>query len=159
MLFSSQEEVLANARTEKLINKKTDPEAGSRANPWNARKSRGPVSARGRAVSSQNARKYNPMPFEDPQLPGQLTARYYGRFIPTFNEAERRLVDIMVFSEPRPAQLLSSSKARICSQGNSPIRKTEPRRNPSRAVSGVSLMVPHSIGTLRNAPTETRFAS
>ncbi len=68
------------------------------ANRRNALKSRGPVSARGRAVSSQNARKYKLLPFENPSLPAQLTAQYFGRYIPTTRN-ERRLVNIMVFSE------------------------------------------------------------
>ncbi len=82
---------------EKLINKTTTRKQ-IEANRRNARKSHGPVSPRGRAVSSQNARKYDLMPFETPQLPTQLTAQYYGRFIPT-NQSERRLVDIMIFSD------------------------------------------------------------
>jgi hypothetical protein len=68
------------------------------ANRRNALKSSGPVSARGKAVSSQNSRKHNALPYEDPTLPAHLTAQYYGHFVPT-NEAERKLVDIMVYSE------------------------------------------------------------
>jgi hypothetical protein len=82
---------------EKLINKKTTQKQ-IEASRRNALKSRGPVTARGRAVSSQNARKYDLLPFENPKLPAQLTAQYYGRFIPS-NKKERRLVDIMVFAE------------------------------------------------------------
>lgn len=68
------------------------------ANRRNARKSTGPLSARGRAVSSQNARKYTIMPFENPALPAQLTAQFYGHFVPA-NQAERRLVDRIVRAE------------------------------------------------------------
>lgn len=82
---------------EKFIIKETTQKQ-IEANRRNARKSRGPVSAKGRAISSQNARKYNLLPFESPELPARLTALYYGRFIPS-DKNERRLVDIMVFSE------------------------------------------------------------
>jgi hypothetical protein len=68
------------------------------ANRRNARKSTGPVSARGRAVSSQNGRKYALLPFENPALPAQLTAQYYGRFIRRGGKI-RRLVDILVHTE------------------------------------------------------------
>jgi hypothetical protein len=68
------------------------------ANRRNARKSTGPLSASGRAISSQNARKHNLLPFEDPAFPAQITAKYYGHFIPT-NKKERRLVEIMITSE------------------------------------------------------------
>ena len=84
------------------------------ANRRNARKSRGPVSAKGRAVSSQNARKYDLMPFENPKLPAQLTSRYYGHYIPS-NKSERRLVDIMVFSD-RVRRSCSALEDRIYSQ-------------------------------------------
>jgi hypothetical protein len=82
---------------ERLLGKQTTLKQ-IEANRRNAQKSSGPVSARGRAVSSQNARKHAPMPFENPKLPAQLTAQYYGRFIP-FGKSERRLVDIMIFSD------------------------------------------------------------
>ena len=98
---------------EKLINKKATQKQ-IEANRRNGRKSRGPVSARGRAVSSQNARKYDLMPFENPKLPAQLTAQYYGHFIPT-SKSERRLVDIMVFSD-RVRRSCSSLEDRIYSQ-------------------------------------------
>lgn len=68
------------------------------ANRRNARKSTGPVSSRGRAVSSQNARKHKLMPFENPALPAQLTAQYYGRFTPA-SQAERRLVETLIHSD------------------------------------------------------------
>jgi hypothetical protein len=68
------------------------------ANRRNARMSRGPVTPRGRAVSSQNSRKYNLLPFENSALPKQLAAQYYGRFTPR-DKNERRLVDILVHSE------------------------------------------------------------
>jgi hypothetical protein len=98
---------------EKLINKKTT-EKQIEANRRNARKSQGPVSARGRAVSSQNARKYDLMPFENPRLPAQLTAQYYGHFIPS-SKSERRLVDIMAFSD-RVRRSCSALEDRIYSQ-------------------------------------------
>jgi len=65
------------------------------ANRRNALKSSGPTSSRGRAISSQNARKYTILPFEDPDLPKELTAQYYGHYIPA-DKSERRLVDILV---------------------------------------------------------------
>ncbi len=68
------------------------------ANRRNARMSKGPSTPRGRAVSSQNARKYVLLPFEKPALPAQLAAQYYGRFTP-HDKNERRLVDILVHSE------------------------------------------------------------
>ena len=68
------------------------------ANRRNGRKSRGPVTAKGRAISSQNARKYDLFPNESSKFPARLTAQYYGRYIPS-DERERRLVDIMIFSE------------------------------------------------------------
>jgi hypothetical protein len=68
------------------------------ANRRNARKSTGPSTPRGRAVSSQNARKYHLLPFENPKLPAQLAAQYYGRFIPG-NKNERRLVDMLIHTE------------------------------------------------------------
>ena len=83
----------------KRLVKRTGPsDKQIEANRRNARKSKGPVSPSGRAISSQNARKYDLMPFENPKLPAQLTARYYGHYIPA-GKSERRLVDIMVFSE------------------------------------------------------------
>ena len=96
MLFSSQE-CTTKMPVEKLVYQKPTQKQ-IEANRRNGRKSRGPVSARGRAISSQNARKYVLLPFESPELPAQLTAQYYGRFIPS-NKSERRLVDIMIFSE------------------------------------------------------------
>ncbi len=94
-----------------LINKLTRPLSPERmdANRRNARKSTGPVSARGRAISSQNARKYDLLPFEKPTLPAQLTARYYGQFIPR-DRKERRLVDILVLSERVRRYCLSVEK-------------------------------------------------
>jgi hypothetical protein len=68
------------------------------ANRRNSLKSTGPASPRGRAVSSQNARKYDLLPYEDPALPAQLTAQLYGIFVP-LNRKERLLVDALVFSE------------------------------------------------------------
>ena len=65
------------------------------ANRRNARKSKGPTSPRGRAVSSQNGRKHILLPFENPALPAQLTAQYYGHFIPA-NANERRLVNTLI---------------------------------------------------------------
>ena len=54
------------------------------------------------------------MPFENPQVPAQLTAQYYGHFIPS-NKSERRLVDIMVFSD-RVRRNCSVIEDRIYSQ-------------------------------------------
>jgi hypothetical protein len=68
------------------------------ANRRNAVKSRGPATPRGRAVSSQNARKHKLLPFENPALPAQLTAQYYGYFMPA-NKNERRLVDRVIHSD------------------------------------------------------------
>jgi hypothetical protein len=99
---------------EKPIRKITVSEKKIEANRRNARKSRGPVTRRGRAISSQNGRKYDIMPFEDPKLPARLTARYYGCFIPS-NKSERRLVDIMVFSD-RVRRSCSGLEDRIYSQ-------------------------------------------
>lgn len=98
---------------EKLINKKTTQKQ-IEANRRNGRKSRGPVTPRGRAVSSQNARKYDLMPFENTKLPAQLSAQYYGHFIPS-NKSERRLVDIMIFSD-RVRRSCSALEDRIYSQ-------------------------------------------
>jgi hypothetical protein len=99
---------------EKLIKNITVSQKKIEANRRNAQKSRGPVSPRGRAVSSQNARKYALMPFENRQLPAQLTAQYYGCFIPS-NKSERRLVDIMAFSD-RVRRNCSALEDRIYSQ-------------------------------------------
>lgn len=98
---------------EKLIQKKPTQKQ-IEANRRNGRKARGPVSPRGRAVSSQNARKYDLLLFENPKLPAQLTAQYYGRFIPTC-KSERRLVDIMIFSD-RLRRSCSSFEDRIYAQ-------------------------------------------
>ena len=68
------------------------------ANRRNARLSRGPVTARGRAVSSQNGRKYNIMPLESPALPAQLTALFYGYFVPV-GKTQRSRVDKVIHSE------------------------------------------------------------
>ena len=68
------------------------------ANRRNARKSTGPASARGRAISSQNGRKHELLPLENPALPAQLTAQYYGYFIPA-NKTERRLVDALIHAD------------------------------------------------------------
>lgn len=99
---------------EKLIRNITVTQKKIEANRRNARKSRGPVTPRGRAVSSQNARKYDLMPFENPKLPAQLTAQYYGHFIPS-SKSERLLVDIMVFSD-RVRRSCSALEDRIYSQ-------------------------------------------
>jgi hypothetical protein len=85
------------------------------ANRRNARMSRGPVTARGRAISSLNSRKYDLLPFENPTLPAQLAAHYYGRFTP-HGKNERRLVDILVHSE-RVRRYCLSVEARTCSPG------------------------------------------
>ena len=69
-----------------------------KANRRNALKSSGPTSRSGRAISSQNARKYDLLPFENPDLPALLTARYYGRYMPS-NKNERRIVDDLALSE------------------------------------------------------------
>jgi len=87
------------------------------ANRLNARKSTGPSSPSGRAISSQNARKYDLLPFEDPDLPAQLTARYYGTFIPG-NKNERRLVDIAVHAA-RVRRYCSTLETRIRDGRNS----------------------------------------
>jgi hypothetical protein len=65
------------------------------ANRRNAQNSKGPSSPRGRAISSQNARKHSLLPFENPALPAQLTAQYYG-FLQPVNETQRRLVDTLI---------------------------------------------------------------
>jgi hypothetical protein len=85
------------------------------ANRRNARMSHGPVTARGRAVSSQNGRKYDLLPFENPALPKQLAAQYYGRFTP-HGKNERRLVDILVHSE-RVRRYCLSVEVRVCAAG------------------------------------------
>jgi hypothetical protein len=68
------------------------------ANRLNAKKSTGPASPRGRAVSSQNARKFELLPFEKPEFPASLNAQYYAHFIPK-GAKERQLVDTMVHSD------------------------------------------------------------
>jgi hypothetical protein len=112
MLFSSQES--NTMPVEKLIEIKKTTQKQIEANRRNALKSSGPVSARGRAVSSQNARKYDLMPFENSNLPARLTAQYYGRFLPS-SKSERRLVDIMVFSD-RVRRCCSALEDRIYAQ-------------------------------------------
>jgi len=92
---------------------------GLEANRHNARKSKGPVSARGRAVSSQNGRKFDLLPFEKPTIPAQLTAQYYGRFTPQ-NRNERRLVDILVHSE-RVRRYCLSVEARARAAGTTAV--------------------------------------
>jgi hypothetical protein len=111
MLFSSQES--NTMPVEKLI-KKTTTQKQIEANRRNGRKSRGPVTPRGRAVSSQNARKYDLMPFEHAKLPARLTARYYSKYVPA-NKSERRLVDIMVFAD-RVRHCCSALEDRIYAQ-------------------------------------------
>ena len=81
------------------------------ANRRNARKSTGPASASGRAISSQNSRKHKLLPFENPALPAQLTAQYYGRFVPA-NSNERRLVNTLIYSD-RIRRCLLSLETRI----------------------------------------------
>jgi hypothetical protein len=124
---------------EKLIRKITVTPQKIEANRRNARKSRGPVTAKGRAISSQNGRKYDLMPFEDPKLPAKLTALYYGRFIPS-NKSERRLVDIMVFSD-RVRRCCTALEDRIYAQE---LTDTE-NRTMSEALASVSrrLMMVH----------------
>jgi len=99
---------------EKLVKRFTTTQKQIEANRRNARKSSGPITPSGRAISSQNARKYDLLPFENPKLPAQLTAQYYGRYIPA-NKSERRLVDIMVLSE-RVRRNCSSLEDRVYSQ-------------------------------------------
>jgi hypothetical protein len=96
MLFSSQESNTMSV--EKLVKRSATTQKQIEANRRNARKSSGPITPSGRAISSQNARKYDLLPFENPKLPAQLTAQYYGRYVPA-NKGERRLVDIMIFSD------------------------------------------------------------
>lgn len=88
-----------------LSNKKLE------ANRRNARLSSGPVTPRGRAVSSQNGRKYIIMPFENPALPAQLTAQYYGHFVPV-GKNERSLVDRVIHAE-RMRRYCASIRTRI----------------------------------------------
>lgn len=76
------------------------------ANRRNALKSTGPATPRGRAVSSQNGRKHKLLPFENPALPAQLAAQYYGYFLPA-NKEERRLVDIMIHCDRMRRHFLS----------------------------------------------------
>jgi hypothetical protein len=85
------------------------------ANRRNSRKSTGPTSSRGRAISSQNCRKYQLLPFENPALPAQLTAKYYGYFIPS-NIDERRLVNRLICSD-RIRRYLQSLKTRVRAGG------------------------------------------
>ncbi len=68
------------------------------ANRHNARLSTGPSTARGRAISSQNSRKYTPLPLENSALPAMITAKYYRYFIPS-NKTERALVDTLVLAD------------------------------------------------------------
>jgi hypothetical protein len=109
------------------------------ANRRNARKSTGPSSPRGRAISSQNARKYDLLPFENPAVPAQLTAQYYGHFIPA-NKNERRLVDILAHSE-RVRRYCLKVQTRVRNQGTS---DTE-IRSIADALASASrrLMIPH----------------
>jgi len=99
---------------QKLVKRTSSTDKQIDANRRNARKSKGPVSPSGRAISSQNARKYDLMPFENPKLPAQLTAQYYGHYIPS-SKSERRLVDIMVFSD-RVRRCCAALEDRIYSQ-------------------------------------------
>jgi hypothetical protein len=101
----------------KLISRSPLSEKQLEANRRNARKSTGPSTPSGRAISSQNARKYDLLPLEDPDLPAQLTARYYGTFIPG-NKNERRLVDIAVHAA-RVRRYCSTLETRIRDGRNS----------------------------------------
>lgn len=77
---------------------KTTSQKQIESNRRNALKSSGPATAKGRAVSSQNARKYELLPFENAKLPAQITAQYYRQYVPA-DKYERRLVDIMAFAD------------------------------------------------------------
>ena len=110
------------------------------ANRRNSLKSTGPASPRGRAVSSQNARKYELLPFENPELPAQLTAEYYGRFIPG-SKSERRLVDIMVYTE-RVLRNCSLLETRVGAQELAN-RQGRTRAQAIEAASQRLIMLPH----------------
>jgi hypothetical protein len=121
------------------IERKPTSQKQLEANRRNGLKSKGPSSPRGRAISSQNARKHDLLPFESPDLPVQLTANYYGRFIPG-DKTERRLVDILVHSE-RVRRYCLAFEIRMRSAETS---ETE-IRSMAEALASASrrLMVPH----------------
>lgn len=89
------------------------------ANRRNALKSTGPSSPGGRAVASQNARRFHLLPSEDPALPAQLTAQYYGHFIPA-NREERALVDVLVLADRLRRHFLSLEAQGLERQSRSP---------------------------------------
>ena len=82
----------------KPIRKRQTSQKQIEANRRNALKSCGPNTPAGRAISSQNARKHQLLPFEDAASVAKLTAEYYRRFIPTTFD-ERVLVDVISFAE------------------------------------------------------------
>lgn len=85
------------------------------ANRRNAMKSSGPRTPRGRAVSSQNARRFKLLPFEDPALPRRITAQYYGYFIP-LDKLERRLVDSLIYADRLRRHYLAQEARAIAQQ-------------------------------------------
>ena len=89
---------MPNETAAKQIAKPTTSQKQLEANRRNAKKSTGPASPRGRAISSQNSRKFELLPFEDPEFPVQLNAQYYGYFIPK-GAKERQLVNTMVHAD------------------------------------------------------------
>ena len=110
------------------------------ANRRNALKSSGPKSSRGRAISSQNGRKYTILPFEDPALPKELTAQYYGYYIPA-DKGERRLLDILVLCDRvrRNCKLLQAFVRAHCvidlrtqCAAKAPPRRVQPSRGIER---------------------------
>lgn len=112
------------------------------ANRRNSQKSTGPTSARGRAISSQNGRKHTLLPFENPALPAQLTAQYYGDFIPA-NVDERRLVNRLIHSD-RLRRYFMSLDTRVRAEE---IADTETRSMPEALATASRrlMMVPHQL--------------
>jgi hypothetical protein len=90
--------LLFNQESTTMLISRPITEKQREANRRNALLSTGPQTPRGRAVSSQNARKYELLPYEKLSTARQVSAQYYGQYIPT-NKNERRLVDTMIRSE------------------------------------------------------------
>ena len=93
------------------IQKKQTSQKQIEANRRNAMMSCGPKSPAGRAISSQNARKHQLLPFEDAASVAKIYAEYHGRFIPT-TFGERLLVDMVAYAD-RVRRYCSALEAHI----------------------------------------------